>query len=310
MMRSVAVIFAAIIFVLAEGRAPEISKDESLTTLQQIDCVVKKLSLMINVTEDLLLRTRVRAEEIYGKRYSAEEKYTMWEGLFVHIKRFMKRENSNEMKEILNEMGSVFEAESYLRKKFEVAVSHLEEKVMNVVSTGIRYAATMEEMYRVGLEAVCIVNSTLNYCGDNSTHVTCDRVFFGKHLSEIVSEFDRGTNEHIDLSFTSGTWQSFGGNKLADKVNTASTSLGLVLRHRGIRSSFGKDNVQTNKFRSVEIVNASDLLKLLITPLREINNIISQIESVPSQLLERASRIDTLSGRLRSIFNNLRVSSI
>ncbi|AAZ10913.1 hypothetical protein, conserved [Trypanosoma brucei brucei TREU927] len=308
MIRILLVMLFVVWVVLAENMSPEADNDESLTTLNQIDCVVKKLNWMINVTEDLLLRTRVHAEEVYEKRYSAEERYAAWERLFVYVKPFMKKQKGDKMKEILNEMESVFEGESYLRKKFNLNVSYLEEKVMDVVRTGTRYAATMVEMYRVGLEAVCIVNKSHGYCGDNGAYVKCGTTFVGKDISGIVGDFDSDA-DYMDLSFTGGGFQSHGGNKLADKVNTASTSLGLVLKHRGIRNNLGKDNVQTNKLRSVEKVNASELLKLFVTPLREINDIISEIEATPSKLLEQTSRIDALEKELQSIFSSITIST-
>ncbi|AAZ10915.1 hypothetical protein, conserved [Trypanosoma brucei brucei TREU927] len=302
-----------VFFVLPYAGRTQVSYREPCFTLKRIDCVVKKLNWMINVTEDLLLRTRVHAEEVYGKKYSLEERFTTWKELYVYVKNFVRKEKGDKMKEILNEMESVFEGESYLRKKFNLNVSYLEEKVMDVVRTGTRYAATMVEMYRVGLEAVCIVNKSHGYCGDNGAYVKCGTTFVGKDISDVVRVLEN-SSEHIDLSFQNRKTQKVaqsghGGSKLADKVNAASTSYGHIIKHRGIRSNLGKSKVITNGNGLVEFVHSPRIFKSFITPLREINDIISEIEATPSKLLEQTSRIDALEKELQSIFSSITIST-
>ncbi|CBH10626.1 hypothetical protein, conserved [Trypanosoma brucei gambiense DAL972] len=304
MMKGITLMLAAISALMVEALAEGDCKEEANSTLREIDCVVKKLNWMINVTEDLLLRTRVHAEEIHGKRYLLEARYAAWKELFLYVKQFMRKDESNEMKEILNEMGSVFEAESYLQKKFDLNVSYLEKRMIAVVRTGTKYAATMEEMYRIGLEAVCVASKSHNYCGNNRTVVTCGKTFAGEGLSDIITEFDSDTSGHIDLRFHNGTVQSNGGNKLADRIDMASTTFGRILKHQGIKSSL-RVHAETNDYGLVEKVNAIKLLRFFVTPLREINEITSKIEAIPSKLSERAFRIDTLSGKLQSLLSSI-----
>ncbi|AAZ10911.1 hypothetical protein, conserved [Trypanosoma brucei brucei TREU927] len=309
MVRIVPVVFAAISVVLVDSRMQETDK-EALSTLKQIDCVVKKLNWMINVTEDLLLRTRVHAEEVYEKRYSAEEQNAAWRELFLRGKPFMKKEKGDKMKEILNEMESVFEGESYLRKKFDLSVSYMEEKAMDVVRTGTRYAATMEEMYRVGSEAVRMLNNSHGFCRNNGIQVTCDGTLTGRDVSDIITEFDSSRDEHVDLRFHNGTAYSTGGRKLADRVDSVSTSHGHIFKHRGIRGNLGRDKVLANRYGLVEDVNVTRVFKSFLPHLKEINDVSSEIEVMLSKLSERASRIDTLSDKLHSLFSSLMASSV
>ncbi|AAZ10917.1 hypothetical protein, conserved [Trypanosoma brucei brucei TREU927] len=308
MMRMIQVVFAVTLVVLVVfwGVIAETTHgDESLSTLKQIDCVVKKLNWMINVTEDLLLRARVHAEKVYKKKYLLEERYAAWERLFVYVKPFMKKQKGDKMKEILNEMERIVETESYLQKNFNLNVSYFEKKMMTIVRVGIRYSATMEEMYRVGLEAVRSGKEVPKSCEIYEANVTCERAFSGGNLSIIVAEFGSGTEENIDLRFENGGHWSKGGNKLADRVHNVSTTFGRVIKHRGIGNSLGKARVLMDERDLVEHVSAAKLLKLFVTHLREVGNLTSEVEATPSKLSERVHKFSILEKKLESLFNSL-----
>ncbi|SCU65203.1 uncharacterized protein TEOVI_000892700 [Trypanosoma equiperdum] len=222
----------------------------------------------------------------------------------------MNREKSSEIKKILNEMESIFETESYLQKRFDLNISHLEEETIAVISTGIKYAATMEEMYRIGFEAVCTGSESRSYCENGGANAFCRESFIGKDLPEIIAEFEGSIGEKIDLSFQNGSLYSTGGKKLADKVDAKSTSYGHIFKHRGIRGNLGRDKVKANKYQLAEMVNVTKLFESFLPHLKEINNLIYEVETMPSKLSERTSRIDTLSDKLQHLFSSLRVSSV